>query len=101
VTLETPMPADPGLRFYATRPLARLELAGGETPRRLLVWEDDWRRLRDAAGEPLRSLVVSEARQSRHGPLVLVEAPAGNLTRVPPPAPAAREPGLRTGSRSP
>ena len=94
VTLAASFPTDPGLRFYAPRPLVRLELQGGDTARHLLVWEDEWRRLRDARGEPLAVLAVSDARQARQGAMALVVAPAGTLRRVAPAASPPSEPGL-------
>ena len=93
--LEASFPTDPGLRFYAPRPLVHLELQGGDTARHLLVWEDEWRRLRDARGEPLAVLAVSEARQSRRGALALVVAPPGVLRRVVPSDASPDEPGVR------
>jgi 4-amino-4-deoxy-L-arabinose transferase-like glycosyltransferase len=98
-SLATSFPADPGLRFYAPRPLVRLTDTSDAT-RHALVWEDEWRRLRDENGEALRTLAVSDARQARRGPLALVVVPAGRLRRVTPPAEAPATPGLRTGSRS-
>jgi 4-amino-4-deoxy-L-arabinose transferase-like glycosyltransferase len=88
------MPPDPGVRFYAPRALAPLKprtLDGGGY---LLLWEDEWRRLRDANDRPLDVLAVSDARQSRHGQLALVIAPRGALawTREPEDAPRAGDP---------
>jgi 4-amino-4-deoxy-L-arabinose transferase-like glycosyltransferase len=97
-SLAASFPTDPGLRFYAPRPLVRLTDASDEQ-RQALLWEDEWRRLRDDAGEPLRTLGVSEARQARHGPLVLVVVPRGTLRRVAPPSDGPPAPGLRTDSR--
>ena len=82
-TLEAAFPTDPGLRFYAPRPLVKLSPAGADTPRDLLLWENEWTQWRDAAGAPLRPLAVSESRQSRRGHLALVRAPPGKLQRVP------------------
>jgi 4-amino-4-deoxy-L-arabinose transferase-like glycosyltransferase len=92
--LDASFPVDPGVRFYAPRPLVRLELEGAE-PRWVLLWEDEWRRLRDGHDEALPVLAVSEARQSRHGALALVMAPAGRLRRVVLPETPAATPGLR------
>jgi 4-amino-4-deoxy-L-arabinose transferase-like glycosyltransferase len=92
-------PPDPGLHFYAPR-LARLP-AGNPAGGHLLVWEDEWRHLRDAQGRPLRVLTVSEARQGKRGHLALVIAPGGRLERVDEPSEPARPPGLRRGSSPP
>lgn len=96
--LYATLPADPGLRFYAPRPLVRLRTEAAETSRHLLVWEDEWRRLRDERGEPLAVVAVSDARQARRGHLSLVVAPPGSLRRVAAPDAPAPEPGLRRGS---
>jgi 4-amino-4-deoxy-L-arabinose transferase-like glycosyltransferase len=97
-TLHAFFPPDPGVRFYARRPLRRWPargVAGGW----LLLWQDDWERLRDDGGRPLPVVAVSDARQPRRGHLALVRAPAGPLRRADeapgPPAPS----GLRTDSR--
>jgi 4-amino-4-deoxy-L-arabinose transferase-like glycosyltransferase len=84
--LATRFPADPGLRFYAPRPLVRLELESTAPLRYLLLWEDEWRVLRDERDQALAVLAVSEGRQSRRGSLALVVAPAGRLYRAAPPA---------------
>ncbi len=90
-------PPDPGLRFYAPPTLTEWLPRGGPEGARLLLWEDDWQRLRGADGRPLAVLAVSEARQTGHGRLALVVAPRGPLH----PAPGAvAPPELRTGSRS-
>jgi 4-amino-4-deoxy-L-arabinose transferase-like glycosyltransferase len=92
-------PPDPGLRFYAPRVLRRWPGRGLEEQGWLLLWERDWRRLRDPAGAPLPVVAVSEARQARRGHLALVRAARGPLRPVDevagPPAP----PGLRRDSR--
>jgi hypothetical protein len=59
-----------------------------------LVWEDEWRRLRDAQGEPLSVIAVSDFRHGRQGPLALVVAPPGRLRRVAEPASSRDTPGL-------
>jgi hypothetical protein len=72
-------PADPGVRFYAPRPLAALapkKLAAGGY---ILLWEDEWRRLREPSGRLLDVVAVSETRQSRRGPMVLAFAARGPL----------------------
>jgi hypothetical protein len=94
VSLHASFPVDPGVRFYASRSLVRLELESSE-PRWVLLWEDEWRRLRDARDEALPVLAVSEARQGRRGALSLVMAPAGRLRRVVAPEAPAPAPGLR------
>jgi len=100
-------PPDPGLRFYAPRPVRRVRDGSPATARYLLVWEDEWRAWRDADGGMLRALAVSDATRSGHGALALVVAPPGELRRAgaevqapPPPAePGLRAaPELRTGS---
>lgn len=90
-------PPDPGVRFYAPRPLERRSPTnppGG----RLLLWEDEWRQLRDREGRPLTVLAVSDARQPKRGRLALVEGVAGPLRPVPESAGPPAPPGLRTGS---
>jgi hypothetical protein len=93
--LAVSYPVDPGLRFYAPRPLVPFEMVGTDAPRRVLLWQDQWERLRDAGGDALPVLAVSEARQSRRGSLALVLAPAGALRRVDAPAAGRGLPGLR------
>lgn len=90
-------PPDPGMRFYAPRPLERMRDASPDAARYLLLWEDEWDAWRDAAGRPLRALAVSDARPSSRGTLALVLAPPGALRRGKAPATAddAAEPGLR------
>ena len=90
-------PPDPGLRFYAPPTLTEWLPRGGPEGARLLLWEDDWQRLRGADGRPLPVLAVSEARQTGHGRLALVVAPRGPLHPAPD---AVAPPELRTGSRS-
>ena len=94
-------PPDPGLRFYAPRTLAPWPPRGAARGGYLLLWEDEWRRLRDAAGRPLGVLAVSEANQPGRGHLALVVAPAGPLVpaRDGDPAVPAGPPGFRMGSR--
>jgi 4-amino-4-deoxy-L-arabinose transferase-like glycosyltransferase len=98
-TLAASFPVDPGLRFYAPRPLVRFDLAGSDAPRWLLLWEDEWRRLRDPRGDPLPVVSVSAARQSRRGALALVLAPPGAIQRAPSVPDAPRPPGLHAGPR--
>lgn len=89
-------PVDPSVRFYAPRRLVPLDPESAE-PRRAILWEDEWRRLRDARDQPLSTLTVSDASQGRHGGLALVVVPAGRLRRVRPPGGPAGPPGLRAG----
>ncbi len=65
---------DAGLRFYAPRPLAPWR-AQSRGPAYLLLWEDERKQWRDPQGKPLEPLAVSEAQQSRRGPLTLVLVP--------------------------
>ncbi len=68
-------PPDPGLRFYAPRPLHRWPPDGDAGGAHLLLWDDQRAQLRDGAGQPLPALAVSEASQPHHGHLVLVVVP--------------------------
>ncbi len=92
-------PPDPGLRFYAPAALRAWPQRGAAAGAPLLLWEDEWQRLRDPDGQALTVLAVSAARQAGHGRLALVAAPGGALVRAPD---AAVPPPLevRTGSRS-
>jgi hypothetical protein len=98
VPLYARYPPDPGVRFYAPRPLQALRREGAPEGAHVLLWEDDWRTLRDAAGRALPVVAVSTASRTRRGHLALVVAPGGPLRavreRAGPPLPA----GLRTGS---
>ena len=93
--LAVSYPVDPGVRFYAPRPLVPFVMSGSDTPRRLLLWQDEWRRIRDQYGEALPVLAVSTSRQSRRGSLALVMAPPGALRRAAPADAMDRAPGLR------
>jgi hypothetical protein len=94
--LATSFPPDPGLRFYAPRELVQFQTKAADEPRRALLWQDEWSRLRDARGDALPVLAVSEAQQSSRGSLALVVAPPGDLRRVPAPGPSGDvAPGLR------
>jgi 4-amino-4-deoxy-L-arabinose transferase-like glycosyltransferase len=75
-TLRARFPPDPAVRFYAPRELQPWPDAGG-TGGYALLWEDEWRALRDARGEPLPVVAVSDARRTRRGHLALVRVPAG------------------------
>jgi len=93
--LAVSFPVDPGLRFYAPRPLVPFDLSGADAPRRVLLWEDEWQRIRDPRGDALPVLAASKARQARRGSLALVLAPAGALRRTKPAEATTAEPGLR------
>jgi len=97
--LATSFPPDPGLRFYAPRELVQFQTKAADEPRRVLLWQDEWSRLRDARGEALPVLAVSEARQSRRGSLALVLAPPGELRRVSSDASSPPSPGLWAPTR--
>ncbi len=92
-------PPDPGLRFYAPAALREWPHQGAAAGAPLLLWENEWQRLRDPDGQALTVLAVSAARQAGHGRLALIAAPGGAL--VPAPDAAVSPPlELRTGSRS-
>ena len=87
-------PIDPAVRFYAPRSLARWparHASGGL----LVLWEDDWRRLRDAEGRPLPVIAVSDTSLGSRGHLALVRVPPGPLAEVAAPTlPIADEPSI-------
>jgi 4-amino-4-deoxy-L-arabinose transferase-like glycosyltransferase len=94
--LHTRFPPDPAVRFYAPRDLVPWpdeHAAGGY----VLLWENEWLSLRDARGEPLDVVAVSDATRSRNGHLALVRAPAAPVHAVPTPprSPAPPAPDLR------
>jgi hypothetical protein len=68
--LYASFPPDPELRFYAPRPLQRWPADVGSARPHVLLWEDEWRRLRD----PPPPLVASAVRRPARGRLLLVEA---------------------------
>jgi len=74
-------PPDPGVRFYAPRPLRRWPPPADGATHPSLLWEDEWRRLPDAPPP----LATGDVRSGAHGRLLLVPAVAP----------------VRTGSRSP
>jgi hypothetical protein len=82
--LHATFPADPGLRFYAPRPVEPWRPAHARAGAYALLWDDERQHL-DATSIAVDVLARSEARQARRGQLALVA-----VTR-----------GLRTGSRSP
>ena len=88
--LHTPFPPDAGLRFYAPRPLLQWK-ASVRGPAYLLFWEDERRRWRDANGQSLEPLAVSEASEPRRGTLDLMLLPEGVQLE---------NHSVRTGSRS-
>ena len=95
--LYTRAPIDPGLRYYATPGVTRWP-AGHTAGGLLLVWEDEWRRLRDSEGNPLRVITVSETRRGSRGHLALVRVPLGAIAQVTEAAqPTEPPPGLSTG----
>jgi 4-amino-4-deoxy-L-arabinose transferase-like glycosyltransferase len=92
--LYTRFPPDPALRFYAPRDLAPWpdeRLAGGYA----LLWENEWRITRDARGETLDVVAVSDSSRPRNGHLALVRVPAGPIRVATERPPATGEPGLR------
>jgi 4-amino-4-deoxy-L-arabinose transferase-like glycosyltransferase len=68
--LYASFPPDPELRFYAPRPLRRWPARGG-SPHHVLLWEDEWRRLRDAP----QPVAASAVRRPTRGRLLLVDLP--------------------------
>jgi 4-amino-4-deoxy-L-arabinose transferase-like glycosyltransferase len=82
-TLYAFFPPDPGLRYYAPRPLAALSTSDPAASRHLLVWQDEWRRWRDAAGNVMPPVAVSDAREGRRGNLALVLLPPGKPVQAP------------------
>ncbi|HLK11692.1 MAG TPA: glycosyltransferase family 39 protein [Candidatus Binatia bacterium] len=69
--LYASFPPDPELRFYAPRPLWHWPADGGATARRVLLWEDEWRRLAD----PPAPLAASAVRRPARGRLLLLDVP--------------------------
>jgi 4-amino-4-deoxy-L-arabinose transferase-like glycosyltransferase len=88
--LYTPFPPDEGLRFYAPRPLVQWK-ASVRGPAYLLFREDERRRWRDANGQSLEPLAVSEASEPRHGTLDLLLLPEDTQLQ---------DHSVKTGSRS-
>jgi 4-amino-4-deoxy-L-arabinose transferase-like glycosyltransferase len=84
-TLHALFAPDPGLRFYAPRPLEPWR-AQSRGPAYLLLWEDERQHWRDPSGAALEPLAVSQARQSRRGPLTLVVVPPGIVLQAGGPA---------------
>jgi hypothetical protein len=70
-------PPDPGLRFYAARPLLRWPKEGTTTDVWAVFWADELPRLREQDGRPVAPALVSDATQPGRGPLALVRVPAG------------------------
>ncbi len=89
-SLHVALPTDPGLRFYAPRPLLPWK-AGVQGPAYLLFWEDERRRWHDGNGHPLEPIAVSEAQEPRRGTLDLLLVPEGVRLQDSP---------VKTGSRS-
>ena len=95
VPLHARFPPDPAVRFYAPRDLARWpndDATGGY----VLLWEDEWRGIRDASGEPLEVVAVSDSRRPRSGHLALVRAPAGPVRAASDVDSTSAAPGLRS-----
>jgi 4-amino-4-deoxy-L-arabinose transferase-like glycosyltransferase len=92
--LHARFPPDPAVRFYAPGDLVPWpddRAAGGY----VLLWEDEWLGIRDARGEPLDVVAVSDSTRSRRGHLALVRAPAGPVRAAPERPQATAPPGLR------
>jgi 4-amino-4-deoxy-L-arabinose transferase-like glycosyltransferase len=93
--LHARFPPDPAVRFYAPRDLARWP-NDAATGGYVLLWEDEWRGIRDASGEPLEVVAVSDSRRPRSGHLALVRAPAGPVRAAAEVESTASAPGLRS-----
>jgi 4-amino-4-deoxy-L-arabinose transferase-like glycosyltransferase len=92
--LHARFPPDPAVRFYAPSDLARWpneNATGGY----VLLWEDEWRGIRDASGKPLEVVAVSDSRRPRSGHLALVRAPDGAVQAATKTKPTDPAPGLR------
>jgi 4-amino-4-deoxy-L-arabinose transferase-like glycosyltransferase len=93
--LHARFPPDPAVRFYAPREL----LAWPDdraTGAYVLLWEDEWRGIRDERGRALEVIAVSDSTRSRSGHLALVRAPHGRVRAAAAPPPASESaPGLR------
>jgi 4-amino-4-deoxy-L-arabinose transferase-like glycosyltransferase len=74
-------PLDPGLRFYAPAGLRPWRPHAAAPGGYVVLWEDEWRSLRDGAGRELPVLARSEAQQAHHGRLVLVATPVRTDSR--------------------
>lgn len=74
--LHASFPPDPGLRFYAPRPLARWPGGDPKGTRYVLLWDDEWQRL--GIRPELTVLAISTTTQRSRGRLRLVRvAPRG------------------------
>ncbi|MCW5889497.1 MAG: glycosyltransferase family 39 protein [bacterium] len=91
-TLHAFYKPDPGMRFYAPRPVQRWGEATDD-PSYLLLWEDEWQRWRDRAGRPLRPLLVSDARDASRGSLALFVVRPKGLVPAPEPSERVVDPG--------
>jgi 4-amino-4-deoxy-L-arabinose transferase-like glycosyltransferase len=88
-------PPDPALRFYAPRDLAPWPNDHASAGY-LLLWEDEWRAIRDARGDALEVVAVSDSSRTRSGHLALVRTPQGPVRPAPKTQPSESPPGLRT-----
>jgi hypothetical protein len=71
-SLYVVFPVDPGLLFYAPRPVSRWKLADAPAGARVLLWEDELAALQASGRARLDVLARSEAQQGRRGRLTLV-----------------------------
>ena len=92
--LHARFPPDPAVRFYAPR-----ELLPGPDDRAagayVLLWEDEWRGIRDSRGEALEVVAVSDSTRPRSGHLALVRAPQGPVRAATTEPSSSAAPGLR------
>lgn len=73
------LPVDPGVRFYAPRPIASWRERPADRDVHLVAWEREIAAFPPAAQQALVRLATSEARRGRRGRLVLVRVPRGVL----------------------
>jgi 4-amino-4-deoxy-L-arabinose transferase-like glycosyltransferase len=77
--LHAYFPVDPGVRFYAPRPVVEWKQRPADRDVYLLAWEREVEAFPAAARAALERLATSEARHGRRGPLVLLRVPPGVL----------------------